>query len=233
MVFRKISKKYHARVSRAIMEQYSEIEQVGFVRNLKGKPHLDMMGGEFCGNASRCLAYELFSKNKNSAVFSVSGYSGKICSTHKDGQVFITLKKDFLQDIRPHYLGHEVNLQGISFLVTAKKNVDINAEIVLKKFSSGRFAAGLVRLVKKASNYSIFPIIFVPSTNTLVEESSCASGSIAAALVLNKLGKGRTFVIIQPSGKHFKITLHFKKDSLESIRFSGSVVFEGTGFIDF
>lgn len=233
LVFKSLPKQQYAKISRAIMERCSEIEQVGFVSNLKTNPRLDMMGGEFCGNASRCLAYELFSNNKKNSVFSVSGYKGKILGEVKKVNVAIILKKDFFKNIRPHALGYEVNLQGISFLVTSKKNIGVSAEVFLKKFVSNRPAVGLLRLVKKGKNYCIFPIIFVPSTNTLVEESACVSGSIAAALVLNKLGQGKFFNILQPSGKHFKVNLDLKKAALNSIKFSGPLVFEGTGFVDF
>jgi len=41
------------------MKQQPEVEQVGFVMPAK-KPlcdfHVEMMGGEFCGNAARCAA---------------------------------------------------------------------------------------------------------------------------------------------------------------------------------
>ncbi len=233
MVFKSLPKRYHAKISRAIMEQYSEIEQVGFVKNLKNNPHLDMMGGEFCGNAGRCLAYELSARNIKRTDFSVSGYKGKIHGSSQKGQIGINLPGDFVISVSRHALGHEIHLQGISFLVTFKNNLGVNPEIFLKHFSSGRLAVGLVRLVKKKSGYTIFPLIFVPSTNTLVEETACASGSIAAALVLNKLGKGQAFNIIQPSGNHSKVILHFKKDLLAFINFFGPVAFEGTGFIDY
>lgn len=43
-------------VSKIIMERYNDVEQVGFISYLKNNiPRLDMMGGEFCGNATRCL----------------------------------------------------------------------------------------------------------------------------------------------------------------------------------
>lgn len=214
------------------MEQYSEIEQVGFVSNLKNSPHLDMMGGEFCGNASRCVAYEIFSKKGKTAVFSVSGYKGKVFATNNRGQISIILKSDFLENIQPHPLGHVVNLQGISFLLTAKKNIGMTPEAFLKKFSLGHSATGLLRLVKKSDGYYIYPVIYVPATKTLVEESACASGSIAAVLVLNKLGKGKVFSVVQPSGKKFKVALGLKNKMLDIIKFSGPLVFEGTGFID-
>ena len=52
-----IDKNCHAEMAHILMDDsHLHAEQVGYV-NLKGsRPRLDMMGGEFCGNAARSLA---------------------------------------------------------------------------------------------------------------------------------------------------------------------------------
>jgi diaminopimelate epimerase len=42
------------RLNDAIMKQYRDVEQVGFLD--RRVPYLQMAGGEFCGNATRCAA---------------------------------------------------------------------------------------------------------------------------------------------------------------------------------
>ncbi len=61
IIFDQVPRKHQALLARTIMEQHSDCEQVGFVEpasgNSKAICRLQMMGGEFCGNATRCLTW--------------------------------------------------------------------------------------------------------------------------------------------------------------------------------
>ena len=48
-------------INRLIMEKYLDVEQVGFLSNETNR--LEMAGGEFCANATRCAIYE-YSKSR-------------------------------------------------------------------------------------------------------------------------------------------------------------------------
>lgn len=45
------------------MEKYVTVEQVGFLSNKTNR--LEMAGGEFCMNATRCAVYEYSKENKS------------------------------------------------------------------------------------------------------------------------------------------------------------------------
>lgn len=58
-----------------IMRAFPKVEQVGFLdRSIK---RLEMAGGEFCGNATRCAAYLLLGGKPGRAELNVSGAGDK------------------------------------------------------------------------------------------------------------------------------------------------------------
>lgn len=63
-------------INKMIMEKYQFIEQVGFLSTKENK--LEMAGGEFCLNATRCAVYEYSNKAKDIKEISVSGTNNKI-----------------------------------------------------------------------------------------------------------------------------------------------------------
>lgn len=62
------------------MEKYLEVEQVGFLSNETNR--LEMAGGEFCMNATRCAVYEYSKENEDSIemleLIQPSGYTVNI-----------------------------------------------------------------------------------------------------------------------------------------------------------
>jgi diaminopimelate epimerase len=55
------------------MKKFPRVEQVGFLDRQKRK--LEMAGGEFCGNATRCTAYLLLDGKPGKVRIRVSGAS--------------------------------------------------------------------------------------------------------------------------------------------------------------
>ena len=58
-------------VNDAVMKRFPKVEQVGFYTF--SPPRLQMAGGEFCGNATRCLAYLLLDDKLGEIKIRVSG----------------------------------------------------------------------------------------------------------------------------------------------------------------
>ena len=54
----KIPRNKHVKIAKQILNKHENVEQVGFGETKKSKAdiHLQMMGGEFCGNAVRAAA---------------------------------------------------------------------------------------------------------------------------------------------------------------------------------
>lgn len=63
-------------INKMIMDKYSQVEQVGFLSNKINR--LEMAGGEFCMNATRCAIYEYSKENKEKVGLSVSGTNKKL-----------------------------------------------------------------------------------------------------------------------------------------------------------
>lgn len=83
-------------INRLIMEKYLDVEQVGFLSNEANR--LEMAGGEFCINATRCAVYEYSKGNKDNIEISVSGMNknliGRVLSDNK-----VEIKLDISKNI--------------------------------------------------------------------------------------------------------------------------------------
>ena len=58
-------------INDAVMKSFPNVEQVGFFDSAAAR--LEMAGGEFCGNATRCLAYLLLGGKPGKIKIGVSG----------------------------------------------------------------------------------------------------------------------------------------------------------------
>ena len=65
------SRSRRKQINDAVMKNFPNVEQVGFFDSAPSR--LVMAGGEFCGNATRCLAYLLLGGKPGEIKISVSG----------------------------------------------------------------------------------------------------------------------------------------------------------------
>lgn len=217
------------KIAKSVMKKISDCEQVGFIEKSKLKKtvcRLQMMGGEFCGNALRSLGAFLFLEkrsNKQSEKFLVesSGLnkpieiviefrkklsSGTTIPMPKLPEV-LELSLNFLNKKVPATL---VKMEGIShFIISDKffnKKIDFSKIFfqIYKQGLTDADACGLIFYKQiSSSNYSIKPIVFVKETNTIVYETSCASGSVAMAIAK----QAKTISLKQPSGYFLAVNL--------------------------
>lgn len=59
-----------------ILQENQEVEQVGFLAQKEKR--LEMAGGEFCINATRCAIWQYLDGNPGTIELQVSGFKGKI-----------------------------------------------------------------------------------------------------------------------------------------------------------
>lgn len=191
-----------------------EIEQVGFVKNPKvgGELRLEMMGGEFCGNATR--SFGLFIANKNgetsekTITVEISG-----CSNPLDVETNVT--NDYARTSMPlpktiEYITLEngqllpvVVFEGIVHVIAENKEVNDDMyekvkKVVINKYNPEAFGLMFLAIDK----LYITPAVYVRETDSLVYERSCGSGSIATAIHLTRNEKDGVFIydISQPGG---------------------------------
>lgn len=202
------------KISEEIMKETNlYAEQVGFIKD----NHLQMMGGEFCGNASRAFASLLafrdkdFSKKKNYSI-TCSGETKKIDIDVREGET----KNKFLAKIKmPKFKSiEEINLEGYKLGLVRFSgishfifNIEDSREIDFKKIID------LVKEYLTDQDYSAFgimffddkklsmkPYVYVKEVESGVYENSCASGTTAVGYYLKKYKKMDRAKINQSNG---------------------------------
>jgi len=191
-------------------------EQVGFLTEPQngGAVRLEMMGGEFCGNALRCAALWWICTNGKSGRLTVpveiSGCADVLPVDYDPVSGDLTAQMPLPEKIE--YLSARgetlaaVCFDGIVHLIAHKPD-DWMSEEEAKELLRGaakRFdqaAAGL--LLCDAAFTTLHPAVYVAATDTLTCENSCASGSAAVAAVaaINKPDGVWPLEIAQPGGK--------------------------------
>lgn len=204
-------------VAATLMKSDPEAEQVGFLEkpcDSAACARLQMMGGEFCGNASisavALLAQEGGVKDSAQLRLEVSGTEKPldISITREDadsfsGRVQMPLPESVGEFDFPLH-GRILRLPLVRFPgichAIVRNELDINeAEANIQGWCRllGADALGLMFL----DGDRLTPLVYVDSTQSSVRESSCASGSCACAsfLALNK-GSSLSVELHQPGG---------------------------------
>lgn len=206
-------------INDAILSKYSEVEQVGFIY----KNNLEMAGGEFCINASRCALYYLYENNKKLKINILNRViTGEVLDNNIIS-INYKLDKYLITEYEEYSV---VDLDGISLVFLNKeennkllkninnKNIFNIIKNKLKNININSKALGIV--LTKDNN--IYPFIWVRDIDTLYFETSCGSASIAYSLINYKKTNITEYVINQPSG--YSIEIKIEKDL---IKFKGFI----------
>ena len=207
-----LEKERYAGIARQILER-KELggEQVAFVeRTEQGTLRMEMMGGEFCGNASRSFAYllcRLSGKERQECLVEVSGSPKPLKAiadtAKKTSQVDMPLPKEIrLLTIEPGEAYDMIVFDGICHIIVPgkpKKGEFVGKLLDRAKTECPCGAWGIMFL----EGDQMIPAVYVESTVSLVWESSCGSGSMAAAVYLSKAEENGEFVYVlkQPGGE--------------------------------
>jgi diaminopimelate epimerase len=189
-------------------------EQCGFL--VLADRHLEMSGGEFCGNASRAAAvlFAIFDRAEN-VSFSVSGFNGTVA-----GKVSRLSEKKFLAQCKfpglpadsqnVIVLGNQpatlVDLGGIVHVVidapfpeNPEKYQAAHRAICKELRLENRDAVGVVWISQNAGVVTMHPVVWVRTINTFFYETSCGSGTIAVGKTTNARR------VIQPTGQVIEV----------------------------
>lgn len=191
-------------------------EQAGFL--IPSERHLEMAGGEFCGNASRSAAILLSEIEKSASVsFTVSGFSGQVSADVKslgDNKFDVTCRFPGLSTASRSVVLEDgtqatlVDLGGIVHVVVEKplpqrdEYRKQHKEITISLCLSDRGAVGVIWIAKQRdSSVQIHPVVWVRDVDTFFYEQSCGSGSIAVSKVTG------LEAIVQPTGQPIFVTI--------------------------
>lgn len=207
---------YRKAYTDCIIEQIDkDVEQVGFISPAyEGAPlRMDMMGGEFCANATR--AYGLYSAGfydtdglVDIEVY-VSGHQGTtdVIADVKNQKAYVALDAPIGRE-NLTIAGKDctlIKLHGISHLVVeAEEDIDFvdKALEVLKKDYKDE-AYGVLFFNKEM--LEMIPYVYVEGSETLFREGSCGSGTVAVVNYLesdiDKLDEDYKIAIKNPAGE--------------------------------
>ena len=240
LVLDPVEEKDRGRVTDLLMRR---CEQVGYLQpplNTNAKARLQMMGGEFCGNAAMAAACYLESLEKNapeenelrSVPLQVSGTNGVIsCAAWRMSDRFWegTVEMPPILDLTPIRLGDLdavlVRMEGIAHLILSDVRLDRTAAEALLKEKARELPDASVGLLlwNSRANY-MKPLVFVKKSDTLVWETGCGSGSTAiGAWLASREGSGIVRTDIQQPGGIIRAEAAAENGTVQYVRISGKI----------
>ncbi len=242
IVEEKHDRKSYSDIANKIMAQDNKIEQVGFIEPATRNDalfRLEMMGGEFCGNASRAAAY-FWAKDRKlkKLAMEASGINDIIMADIEEENVKISLPEGFFASALPIEEGILVDLSGISHILIFEKQNYTTARKLIEKYKNGHPATGVISVDISAQEKGVVkidPLVWVKATDSFVEETACASGSVAAVVHMAVTTGKNNFHVLQPSGETYEVmfTPSDKKTGLfKEITLSGKVKYCGRSICD-
>lgn len=227
-------------INNKILKENLDVEQVGFISQNENR--LEMAGGEFCINATRCAIWQYLKGKEGEIELTVSGYKNKIKGGISQKSVYANLEINKKIDRIINICGifNLINLDGILLAVVDEENskkyiksLKENEEKtkkelkeIMKSFYTEENAVGIILLEKEKNKIKINPIIWVKTIDTLYYETACGTGSLATAIYKKYTEGINKIEIVQPSGYSININLIVKNDYIEKSIIIGKVVEE-------
>lgn len=226
-------------INKMIMDKFLQVEQVGFLSNETNR--LEMAGGEFCMNATRCAVYEYSEGNKDNIEISVSGTNknliGRVLNDNKvEIKLYISKNIDELIEVQSDFT--LVKIDGILIVIfdeekskeyirKLKENEELAKkemkEFMTKNIQTTEKAIGIMLLEKILDKIKVNPVVWVKDIDTVFYETACGSGSLGTAIYNYYYNKEEKLELIQPSGYSISIELDTKKQYIKRAIISGVV----------
>ena len=189
------------------------VEQAGFLIRTAGAAHFEMAGGEFCGNAARAAAL-LLAPQGGAVSFSMSGFAGWVQAevARRAADFWVRCRfpgmRAAVQSVRLDggSAAALVDLGGIVHVVL-EAAFPAAADVFRARHRAlcaqldllTRPAVGVIWCERVQGRVAIHPLVWVRAVDSFFYETSCGSGSIAAAVVFG-VGEVR-----QPSGQEIEV----------------------------
>lgn len=226
-------------INNYILKENKNIEQVGFLSKKENK--LEMAGGEFCLNATRCAIWEYLKGKKGTIKLKVSGNKEIVqggIDEEKNVYVKLNINKTIDELIEEKEIFNYIKLDGILIAVVDEqnskeyikrlKNNEKSTKEELKEtmndFITKEKAVGIIFLEKENKKIKIYPIIWVKTVDTLYYETACGSGSLATAIYENYTYEMNQLEVIQPSGYSINIILNKKGSCIKDAIITGKII---------
>lgn len=229
-----------ARVAAKILQVRGlRAEQVGFETSpvMGAAGRLEMMGGEFCGNAARSYGYLLWRekqeaqqvKQENEAgniLIEISGSPNALCIFCDPAQdsSFAEMPMPTAIEYSPEGFPLVIG-EGITHMILEDTEADQDLiRRVVDTYGNSWDAFGIMFLKRER----LIPVVYVSAAGSLVYESSCGSGSLAAAWYLEQKTAqgGLSSYCFQEPGGTIRVDIRREKDGSVSGRMGGALFLE-------
>ncbi|MBQ4578462.1 MAG: hypothetical protein IJA84_05305 [Clostridia bacterium] len=237
-----VARERYGAVARQVMEAL-DAEQVAFIRDGR----MDMMGGEFCGNASRSFAlWQALCREdglslrpftgEQTVTVRVSGAPAPLEVTLRgaDAALYAAIRMPLPLRVLP--LTHPelgavtlVEYPGISHLVLEERQPCDGDLAAARELLTGLGADSGCFGLLYTDGSRMRPLVYVRDTDTLVWENSCASGTcaVAAARALAQNASLR-LELFQPGGS-LTAKAELQAGGLTALILDGPVTFPRSG----
>ena len=224
-----------------LLRREKDAEQVGFLEPSDAAPaRLQMMGGEFCGNATMGLGAWLCRREKlphsvtHDFALDISGAAAPVpCSVTPVNYGYLATVEMPLpekMETRSFPTGDSelslpvVFLPGICHIIAPQDAVDrLQAEELLRRWSASLPGEAVGLILLDEEHTVIDPLVYVKPTDTAVWERGCGSGSAAAACALtHRRGAGQCLSIKQPGGT-IAVTTQWDGSAVTGLTITGTV----------
>ena len=225
-----------ARVTAALMDRCEQVGYLQEARHPEAAARLQMMGGEFCGNASMAAAAYLVREGRipegTEALLEVSGAADPVrCRVARlsDSRFSGTVAMPPVLEISSCRVGPfpaaAVRMEGISHMILEDVSLEKEAAEALLLAAAEKLpdpAVGLLRWDSAAGFMT--PLVFVRQSGTLVWETGCGSGSTAlGAFLAARRGDGITRSEIRQPGGTLCTEVFISGGRVRSVLLTGEV----------
>lgn len=225
-------------------------EQVGFLEppTLSGaRMRLQMMGGEFCGNATMSLGALLAQRDdmadgeRREFPLEISGANDLVncfierCGNLYRGTVRMPLPESLRSIVLPTDAGEMtfplIALPGISHVIVSAA-IGLKAEEIesrIRGWNETIRADALGVLLYDESAHTLAPIVYVPSTDSAVWERGCGSGTAALGCWLAAEKECSICQTIRQPGGEITVHAEFAGGSITGLTITGTVKITAAG----
>lgn len=208
------------------------IEQVAFLTEPRsgGEIRLEMMGGEFCGNALRCAGFYQALRNgeqgKSCVLAEISGADGvqPVMADTAEGTASTVMPLPLSVQLAgwADVKAARVTFAGITHFVIDCAQPD--ETLVQRAIAAAPEASAVGAIFLDRAHGSIKPVVFVRETASCVAENSCASGSVATAVVLTAdFADGITEIGIGQPGGTLEVGVQRTDGAVTGLSIGGAV----------
>lgn len=232
-------------------------EQVGYIDtpiNRAAAAHLQMAGGEFCGNACMSLAAFIASEKSmkpnewTEIILEVSGIDKLLnCSVRRIATGYscsVTMPTPQLIEERIiHYEGNDLVVTIVRYPNFIHMVIEVDefhssikgkAESLAKLLGLTMGANLIGILLYKVKSEELAPLIYVPHVDSMIWERGCGSGTATIGAYLAWKHKEKISAAIKQPGGIIQVHANYQEEDTASLHIEGivNIVAQGKAFIE-